>query len=157
MSNIMRGSASVEEVEELTSSKGRLSVVYAKDAYNINKDGDYAFSDNIYHPDTGEVLTPVKGYCTNGSAFARPCYYAEYEGKSGKYYYFDETKYCKSLPNARTIKEQIEEDHNEYLEKFAIRDLSEDDDDDEPAFFEECDDHHQSQGEDSDDSEGEGF
>ncbi|MBO5261410.1 MAG: hypothetical protein J6B45_00010 [Clostridia bacterium] len=128
MSNITGGYATIEEIEEMTLSKGKLSAVYAKNASNAQKDGDYAFSDNIIHPQTGEVLKAVKGYCTNGSAFERPCYYAEYEGKSGTYYYLDQTKYKGFASNPMTIYEQIEEDRQEYLEKFAERDLMDEDD-----------------------------
>ena len=126
MVNITRGSASIEEIEEMTSSKGRLTTVYAKYSSDARKDGDYAFSDSIRHPDTGELLKPVKGYCTSGSSFGRPCYYAEYEGKSGTYYYFDQTKYYGSLPNAMTIREQLDEDRSSYLKNFSNKDSEED-------------------------------
>lgn len=151
MSNIMRGDATLEEIESITSSKGKLMVVYAKDSFNINKDGDYDFSDNIVHPDTGEILTAVKGYCTSGTAFERPCYYAEYEGKNGRYYYFDQTKYNRAMPNAMTIREQIDEDREIYLDKFAERDLSEDEFDD--YDFDESISHNKSEDNCFDDSE----
>lgn len=127
MANITRGSASIEEIEDMTFSKGRLTTVYAKYSFDARKDGDYAFSDSIRHPDTGEVLKPVKGYCTDGSSFGRPCYYAEYEGESGTYYYFDQTKYNRSLPGAMTIRQQLDEDREAYKEKFAKNSSAEED------------------------------
>ena len=127
MANITKGYATIEEIESLTSSQGRLTTVYAKYASDARKDGDYAFSDSIRHPDTGEVLKPVKGYCTGGSSFGRPCYYAEYQGKSGTYYYFDQTKYNKSLQGAMTIREQIDEDKQEYLAKLAKENVPQED------------------------------
>ena len=126
MANLNRGYATVAEIEEMMGKKG-LSVVYAKNADNPQKDGDYPFNEKISHPVTGEILHPVRGYCSAGTAFSRPCYYAEYEGKSGTYYYIDEIEYIGPKSDPKSIRAQIQGDRIEFLENFGELDAGEED------------------------------
>lgn len=118
MSNISRGSLSMDELKEYISAP--LTTIYAKYKDNMKVDGDYEFWENIIHPETGESLRAVKGYCDQyGSALNRKCHYAEYQDDKGNSYYYLDTKSTRiGLPEYRKdIRTQINEDRQEYEDK----------------------------------------
>lgn len=74
------GRYGVSEIEESFGVK--LDIVNVKD-FNEGKGRDYAYWDNITHPQTGEKLMATRGYLDKNS---NKCFYAEYQGQDGKFY-----------------------------------------------------------------------
>ncbi len=70
----------VSEIEDSFAVK--LDIVNVKD-FNDGKGRDYAYWDNIIHPQTGEKLIATRGYLDKNS---NKCFYAEYQGQDGKFY-----------------------------------------------------------------------
>lgn len=112
MSHIYRGSASVEEIKNFIGEKD-VVVAYAKNQDNPREIG-YDYWYDIKHPDTGETLKAVKGYCNPNNT--RQCYYAEYQDKNGhSWHYLDSRSYPDpELRGSKSIQEQINEDQSEY-------------------------------------------
>lgn len=110
MSNIYEGRADVREANEFFGKD--LDVIYAKDRDNPQKPC-YPHWDSTVHPETGEKLTAVKGYCDPRDH--NKCYYAEYRDKEGNsYYYIDTTE---KEAHGKTIGSQLREDRTEYEAK----------------------------------------
>lgn len=122
MSNIFNGYATIEEIEALSGEK--LTEVYAKYKNDMNRDGDYDFWESINHPETGERLSAVKGYCeASGSAMNRGCYYAEYRDSKGSSYYYMDLEGGKDKTSS--IKAQLDDDKKEYEKNFKIKEKEE--------------------------------
>ncbi len=115
MSHIYRGSASIEEVKNFTGGKD-IVVAYAKNQDNPREIG-YDYWYDIKHPDTGETLKAVKGYCNPNNT--NQCYYAEYRDEQGRsWHYLDARSYPDpELRGDKSIQQQISEDASEYKKK----------------------------------------
>ena len=85
MSFIKKGGCCMEEMEAKYGKK--MFPAYAKDQDNPNKPYYDHWSD-IRHPDTGEPLRAVQGYCNPNDMYQ--CYYAEYQGEDGQLYHYED-------------------------------------------------------------------
>lgn len=115
MSNIINGSASESEISSFIGGKP-IAAAYAKNQDNPNA-YYYEFWSNIRHPDTGETLKAVKGYC-NPNNF-NECYYAEYRDDAGNPYHYLDSRYYHDpeLRGNKSIRQQQSEDAAELERK----------------------------------------
>ena len=94
MVNINRGSFLISEVEEYIQLKSsnfftnkKLEVVNVDStAFNNGTSRDYPHCMPIKHPETGEILKPVRGYMGLNERGTDRCYYAEYQDSKGRAY-----------------------------------------------------------------------
>ena len=107
MSHIIDGRASESEIS---------SAAYAKNKDNPNE-YYYEYWSSIRHPETGEKLQAVKGYC-NPNDFNQ-CYYAEYRDDSGNSYHYLDSRYYHDaeLRGNKSISQQQSEDAAELERK----------------------------------------
>lgn len=115
MSHIIYGKASENEISNFIGEKPVVSA-YAKnqgkpDAYY------YEYWSNIRHPETGETLQAVKGYCNPDNLYQ--CYYAEYRDNAGNYYHYLDSRYYHDteLRGTKSISQQQLEDAAELERK----------------------------------------
>lgn len=114
MSNIINGSASEREISNFIGGKP-VATAYAKNQDNPNA-YYYEFWSNIRHPETGEKLQAVKGYCNPNNFYE--CYYAEYRDDVGNSYHYLDSRYYhdSDFRGTKSIRQQQSEDAAE-LEK----------------------------------------
>lgn len=94
MSNINKCRYSVNEVSDYLRSSSQnfyvrrdLEVVNVNSsAFNNGTSRDYPYCQSIKNPETGELLTPVRGYMGLNEQGTDRCYYAEYSDNKGNIY-----------------------------------------------------------------------
>lgn len=134
MSHIIDGYASESEISSFIGGKPVVAA-YAKNKDNPNE-YYYEYWSSIRHPETGEKLQAVKGYC-NPNDFNQ-CYYAEYRDDAGNSYHYLDSRYYHDpeLRGNKSISQQQSEDaaelerklytrkHEEFFEKSSGEDTS---------------------------------
>lgn len=115
MSHIIDGRASESEISSFIGGKPVVAA-YAKNKDNPNE-YYYEYWSSIRHPETGEKLQAVKGYC-NPNDFNQ-CYYAEYRDDSGNSYHYLDSRYYHDaeLRGNKSISQQQSEDAAELERK----------------------------------------
>lgn len=138
MSNIINGSASESEISNFIGGKP-VAAAYAKNQDNPHA-YYYEFWSNIRHPETGEKLQAVKGYCNPNNFYE--CYYAEYRDDAGNSYHYLDSRYYHDpdFRGTKSIRQQQSEDAAELERKL--------DNQKHKDFFEQSSDAEQSQSSD---------
>lgn len=115
MSHIIDGRASESEISNFIGGKPVVAA-YAKNKDNPNE-YYYEYWSSIRHPETGEKLQAVKGYC-NPNDFNQ-CYYAEYRDDAGNAYHYLDSRYyhVPELRGNKSISQQQSEDAAELERK----------------------------------------
>ncbi|MBQ8424756.1 MAG: hypothetical protein IJX17_01890 [Clostridia bacterium] len=94
-------------------------------AFNNGTGRDYKFCHDIFHPETGERLKPVKGYVGHDELGRDRCYYAEYQDVNGKTYSYAyqfakyDEKTGEKVLSTKSIEQQMKEDLEMLKEKVA--------------------------------------
>ena len=115
MSKIINGSASESEISSFIGGKP-VAIAYAKNQDNPHA-YYYEFWSNIRHPETGETLQAVKGYCNPNNFYE--CYYAEYRDDAGNFYHYLDSRYYHDpdFCGTKSIRQQQSEDAAELERK----------------------------------------
>ncbi len=118
MSHIIDGYASESEISSFIGGNPVVAA-YAKNKDNPNE-YYYEYWSSIKHPETGERLQAVKGYC-NPNDFNQ-CYYAEYRDAEGNSYHYLDSRYYHDpeLCGNKSISQQQSEDAAEWKENFLL-------------------------------------
>lgn len=117
MNNIFKGSATESEISAFVGKD--VITAYAKNIDNPTEIG-YPYWDSVTHPETGERLQAVKGYCNPNNT--NECYYAEYRDSNGGAWHYVDTSYVRNNPllDSKTIQDQINEDAAIYKQRHPI-------------------------------------
>lgn len=96
-------------------------------SFNNGTSIDYPYCHNIKHPETGEILTPVRGYMGLNEKRTDRCYYAEYCDSKGNIYSYHyqfavyDADGRQMLPAKDIATQQHEDDRN--LERKSFTDI----------------------------------